>query len=488
MKLIRLIENLNTIEIKGNLKIDINGIAYNSNEAKDKYIFVAIDGLKKDGNQYIKAAISKGVKVIVTSRDIVAPEDITVIKVKDTRIALSCLSAAFYGEPSKALELIGITGTNGKTTTTYFVKSILDACNLNTSLIGTIGTIISGKHSYSSYTTPESLELHEMFNNMVQKKVDACVMEVSSHAIGLSRVDHCSFNIGVFTNLTHEHLDFHGNMENYYNTKKQLFYKTKDFNIVNIDDPYGIRLAKEIFHNGAKLLTYGINNAADITADNIAIYESFSECTINTPDESTIVRIKHPGIYNIYNALAAVACGYALGIDLEYIKEGLEAVTKVPGRFELIPTNRNINIIIDYAHTPDGFEKVLGTINKFYEGRKIIVFGCVGERDRTKRRVMGEIAEQYCDLCVLTTDNCRSEDPEKIIDDIKQGFKNGSSSYVEILDRAEAIRHAILHSIDRDTIIITGKGHEHRQIIGNSVMDFNEKEIIKRALEEISLQ
>ncbi|WP_426348512.1 UDP-N-acetylmuramoyl-L-alanyl-D-glutamate--2,6-diaminopimelate ligase [Alloiococcus sp. CFN-8] len=486
MKLINMIAQLDTIEIKGSLQINISGIAYNSNEVKDNYIFVAIDGFKMDGNEYIKAAISKGAKALVTSRNIIAPEGITVIKVVDTRKALSYLSSIFYDEPSKELELIGITGTNGKTTTTYFVKAILDACKLNTSLIGTIETIINGRHRSSSYTTPESLELHGMFRNMVKEKVDACVMEVSSHAIALSRVDYCSFNVGVFTNLTHEHLDFHGNMENYYNTKKQLFYKTKDFNVINIDDSYGARLAKEIKDNGARLLTYGINRLADINADNIALYESFSEFTFNTPDQNINIKINLPGIYNIYNGLAAAASCYALGIDIKYIKEGLEAVTRVPGRFELVPTNRNINIIIDYAHTPDGFEKVLETINKFYEGRKIIVFGCVGERDRTKRSVMGKIAEQYCDLCVLTTDNCRSEDPEKIIDDIKRGFINGSESYIEILDRAEAIRHAILHSVDRDTIIITGKGHERRQIIGNNVMTFNEREIIDNVLKEIS--
>jgi len=481
-----IIKHLDSADIKGSIKISIRGIAYNSNSVEDNYIFVAIEGLKVDGHEYIKDAISKGANTIVISKDIEVTQEITVIKVKDTRAALSILSASFYGHPSKNLELIGVTGTNGKTTTTYFVKSVLDASKRNTSLIGTVEKIINGKSFYSSHTTPESLELQGMFKVMLQEKVDACVMEVSSHSIQLSRVNDCDFNIGIFTNLTHEHLDFHGNMENYYDVKKQLFYNTNDFNIVNIDDYFGNRLAKEIKDHRPRLLTYGINNDADVNAKDIALYEGYSEYTINTPKRKINIKIKIPGMYNIYNSLAATACAYALGIDLEYIKEGLEAVISIPGRFEVVPTNKNLNIIIDYAHTPDSFEKILGTITKFAKGRKIIIFGCVGERDHTKRSKMGEITEQYCDLCVLTTDNCRSEDPNSILTDIKQGFKKGNKAYIEILDRAEAIRYAIVNSREHDTIIITGKGHEQRQIIDENVMYFNEREIIAKALEEIS--
>lgn len=485
MRLKNLIKDFEPIDIKGSIKINIRGIAYNSALVKDDYIFVAIEGLRVDGHQFIDSAISKGAKAIVVSKDIDLPEEISVIKVNDTRAALSTLSATFYGYPSKDLELIGITGTNGKTTTAYFVKSVLDASRRNTSLIGTVQTVINGKSSYSSHTTPESLELQGLFKTMLKEKVDACVMEVSSHSLQLSRVNDCDFNIGVFTNLTHEHLDFHGTMENYFNAKKQLFYQTNDFNIVNIDDPYGKRMVKQIANNGPKLLTYGTSTHANIQARDIVLCEGYTECTIRTPKQQTKVKIKIPGRYNIYNSLAAVACGYALNIDLEDIKEGLEAVTSIPGRYELIPTGRNLNIIIDYAHTPDGFEQLLGTIDNFAKGRTIIVFGCVGERDHSKRRKMGEIAEKYCDLCVLTTDNCRSEDPHSIIKDIKKGFK--SDRYIEIIDRAEAIRYAILNSKEHDTIIITGKGHEQRQIIGDEILYFNEREIVSKALEELSL-
>jgi UDP-N-acetylmuramoyl-L-alanyl-D-glutamate--2,6-diaminopimelate ligase len=395
------------------------------------------------------------------------------------------MAASFYGHPSKDLELIGITGTNGKTTTAYFVKSILDANIRKTSLISTVEVNINGKSFETTHTTPESLELQKMFKSMVQQGVTACVMEVSSHSIALSRVNDCDFNISIFTNLTHEHLDFHINMENYYHIKKQLFNKTNDFNIVNVDCPFGVRLAKEAANNKGKLLTYGVNKGANITAQDIYINKEYSEFTINTPKEKINVKLYIPGMYNISNSLAATACGYALGINLASIKAGLEAVTHVPGRFEVVPTDHKLTVIIDYAHTPDGFEKLLGTVNNFAKGRKILVFGCVGERDHSKRSKMGEIAERYCNLCVLTTDNCRSEDPQNIISDIKKGFKD-EKSYIEILDREEAIRHAILYSMENDTIIITGKGHEKRQIIGSNVMYFNEREIAEKALQELS--
>ncbi|MGV8980643.1 UDP-N-acetylmuramoyl-L-alanyl-D-glutamate--2,6-diaminopimelate ligase [Clostridium sp.] len=483
MKLTSSIKHLNITEIKGTININISGVEYNSKSVKDNYIFVAIEGLRVDGHLYINDAITNGAKVIVVSKDIEDLQDVTVIKVKDTRAALSTLSADFYDYPSKNLELIGVTGTNGKTTTTYLLKSILDVCKRTTSLIGTIETIINEKSFYSTHTTPESLELQGMFKSMLQSNVDTCVMEVSSHSIQLARVNDCDFNIGIFTNLTHEHLDFHNDMENYYNTKKQLFYKTNNINIVNIDDIYGTRLAHEIKHVGPRLLTYGIDNNANIYANEIISSERISEFMLNTPNGKINITINIPGKFNIYNSLAAATCGYALGLSLTHIKEGLEAVIGIPGRFEVVPTNNNFNIIIDYAHTPDGFEKILETVDKFAKGRKILVFGCVGERDHTKRSQMGKIAEQYCDLCVLTTDNCRSEDPSEIINDIKQGFKNVNRSYIEILDRSEAIRYAIINSKKNDTIIITGKGHDKRQIIGDNVMYFDEKEIILQALE-----
>lgn len=486
MKLADVIEQMDILEVQGSVNKQISGISYNSNSVKEGYIFVAIEGLKLDGHKYINDAISKGAKVVVVNKDIEVLHDITTIKVKDTRAALSCLSACFYGKPSEKIDLIGVTGTNGKTTTSYLLKSILDTSNRNVGSMGTLGTVIKEKYFHSTHTTPESLELQEIFKSMLDVNVDTCVMEVSSHSIELKRVNDCDFNIGIFTNLTHEHLDFHKNMENYYKVKRQLFFKTNSFNIVNIDDPFGSRLANEIAHIRPTLLTYGIEHKADIFATEISLYDYYSQFQLNTPRGKINIRINIPGIFNIYNCLAAISCGYALGLDLEHIKKGIESVVSIPGRFEVIPTNRNFNIFIDYAHTPDGFQKILETISGFSKGRIVMVFGCVGERDHTKRSKMGEIAAQYCDLCILTTDNCRSEDPEKIISYIKEGFCKVGGTYIEILDRAKAIRYAILNSKENDTILITGKGHEQQQIIGDRVMYFNEKDVIARALEELT--
>ncbi len=484
MKLIELIKNLDILEFYGNTHREVSGIAYHSDQVKENYIFVAIKGYKTDGHHYINDAVAKGAGVIVFHENIEIMPNITLIKVANTRTALSTISANFYNNPSHSLKIIGITGTNGKTTTTYLLKTMLDISNIKTATIGTLGVNINGQYTFTSHTTPESPELHKALRAAVQTKVKVCIIEVSSHSLQLSRVNDCCFNMAIFTNLTHEHLDFHGNLESYYNTKKQLFYKTTGFNIVNVDDFFGNRLIKEINSLDADILTYGVNRPADIYANKIVTLDKASMFQLNTPKGKTHVTINIPGIFNIYNSLAAAACGYALGLKIAQIKRGLEAVKGIPGRFESIKTNKEIHIIIDFAHTPDGFDKLLGTISKFTKGRIILVFGCVGERDPSKRGVMGRIAEKYCDLCILTTDNCRSENPVDIIEDIKRGFIN-KNNYIEILDRAEAIRYAIANSRKYDTVIITGKGHDKRQIIGNNVMPFDEKEVILKALKEI---
>ncbi len=483
----KLIQGMDGIVVTGDISRTIYGIAYNSNQVKVGYIFVAIEGLRLDGHKYIDHAVSKGASVIVASKDVVTVQGVTTIKVKDARAALSFLAAQFYGNPSTKMSLIGITGTNGKTTTTHLVRSILGTSHRNAGSIGTLGVTYQEKHFDSDHTTPESLELQEIFASMYEEGVDACVMEVSSHSLQLERVNNCDFNIGLFTNLTHEHLDMHLNMENYYDIKRKLFYKTKDYNIINGDDPYGRRLIEEVASIGPRLLTYGIENGADITASNMMLSSGYSEFLLNTPKGNIAIKINLLGNYNIYNSLAAASVGYAMGVSLEHIKAGLETVTSIPGRFESVQTGRNFRVILDYAHTPDGFHKFLGTAKKFATGRLIIIFGCVGERDHTKRSVMGEVAQEYCDLCILTTDNCRSEDPQVIINEIKKGLIRPDGA-IEILDRGEAIRYAVLNSQENDTIVITGKGNEHKQIIGNKLAYFNEREIIETALEELSMR
>lgn len=290
-------------------------------------------------------------------------------------MALSILSASFYGHPSEKLELIGVTGTNGKTTSIYFIQLVLSSCNKNIGLIGTIGVVINNKLVPSTLTTPESLELQGFFNSMINEKIDICIMEVSSHAIKLKRINDCDFNINIFTNLTHEHLDFHRTMEDYYQVKRQLFLMSNRFNIINNDDPFGNRLVKELSNRKTPLLTYGIKTTADITANDITLNRMCSHFVIVTPTGKIKIKINFPGMRNIYNCLAAVACAYAMGIDLENIKKGLEAIKSIPGRFEIVPTGRNFNVIIDYAHTPDGFENLLNTVCEFARGRIILVFG-----------------------------------------------------------------------------------------------------------------
>ncbi|KNZ42772.1 UDP-N-acetylmuramoyl-L-alanyl-D-glutamate--2,6-diaminopimelate ligase [Acetobacterium bakii] len=484
MKLLNLVEKVDVIEIKGSPDMEIRGIAYNSKAVGKGYIFVAIEGLITDGHNYISDALARGAEVIFVTKNIEIIENVVIVRVKDTRVALSALSSAFYGNPSEKLELIGVTGTNGKTTTSYFIQSILSTGIKNIGLIGTIGVVVNNKLVPTTHTTPESLELHGLFNSMVEAEVEVCIMEVSSHAIKLKRINDCDFNIGIFTNLTHEHLDFHKTMEVYYQVKRQLFLMTDRFNIINNDDPFGNRLVKDLINRKNGLVTYAIKTKGDITADDIILNHSGSQFTIVTPTGKIRIQIDFPGRYNIYNCLAAAACAFAMGIDLNKIKKGLEAIKSIPGRFEIVPTYRNFDVIIDYAHTPDGFENLLDTVREFAKGRIIIVFGCVGERDPSKRSVMGKIAAHYSDLCVLTTDNCRSEDPQKIIDDIKKGF-SADTSYIEILDRALAIRYAILKNKQDDTILITGKGHELRQIIGNQVLYFNEKDIIQKSICEL---
>ncbi len=485
MRLADLATCLDAVKIYGTLDREIRGISYNSKLTGKDYIFVAIEGLKHDGHKYIDDALGRGACAVVVSKEPDRlPDGATVIWVADTRLALSRLSACFYGFPSKSFELIGVTGTNGKTTTTYLVKSILDRSNHKTGLIGSLGLYIVDHFESTTHTTPESLELQQMFRRMADIGVKACVMEVSSHSIELGRINDCDFDIGIFTNLTHEHLDFHKTMEHYYEVKRKLFFITRETNIINIDDQYGRQLADELSEAKQSVVTYGISNKADVYARDIVLKEGATSFTLVSYEGAIEIASYLPGRYNIYNSLAAAACCLKLGAGLETVKQGLESVRGVPGRFERINIRDNINVIIDYAHTPDGFVQLLQTVRSFAKGRIIIVFGCVGERDRSKRSVMGRIAAEYCDLCILTTDNCRLEDPGEIIEEIKRGIPHGAK-YIEILDRAEAIRYAILNSRENDTILITGKGHERRQIIGDEVFYFNEAEIVEQARKEL---
>ncbi len=485
MKLEKFINKLDIVESKGNLDIDIKKIVHDSREADENCMFVAIKGFNVDGHSYINDAINNGAKAIILQdriKDI--SKDITFIRVNDSRSALASVSSTFYNEPSKKINLIGVTGTNGKTTTTYLIKSILEQVKKQSGIIGTMGNVITDKVIQSNNTTPESLDLQKLFNMMVHKDMDSCIMEVSSHSLQLKRVDECYFNVGIYTNLSPDHLDLHKTIDNYLEAKLKLFYKTSDYNIINIDDKYGRQIVNRIKHLKTSLLTYGIDSDADIIATDINYTVKGVSYKINSPKGSIKINIKIPGKFSVYNSLAAASCAIAYNISLDKIKEGLESIDGVKGRFEVIDIGKNYNIIIDYAHTPDGLEKVLKTIKQFAKGRIVVLFGAGGDRDKTKRPIMAKVASKYSDFCIITSDNPRTEDPETIIKDVLKGIDKNNCEYITIVDREQAIKYAIANSKANDIILLAGKGHETYTIIGNEKVPFDEREVIKKAISE----
>ncbi|AFS78308.1 UDP-N-acetylmuramoyl-L-alanyl-D-glutamate--2,6-diaminopimelate ligase MurE [Gottschalkia acidurici 9a] len=488
MKLNKLIDIENLLDVKGSLDIEITDVVYDSRKAKDGCVFVAIEGFKVDGHNFTEEVIKKGARAIIVQRDIDLEENITVIKVKSTRLALAEISSNFYQNPSSKLSLIGVTGTNAKTTTTYLIQSILENVDKKTGIVGTIGNIINGKLFKTNNTTPESLELQKTFSNMVESKVDNCIMEVSSHALDLNRVSYCDFETGIFTNLSVDHLDYHKTLENYLDAKIKLFYMTKKYNIINADDEYGKRIIEKIKNIDTPLLTYGIENKCDIYATDIVYHLNGVEFRLNTPKGSIDIKMNIPGEFSVYNALTAASCGYAYDLSLEDIKVGLESVKGVKGRFEVVDTDRDFVVIIDFAHTPDALEKALKSIKEFAKRRLVVLFGAGGDRDNSKRATMGEIAGKYADFSIVTSDNPRSEDPTKIIEDILIGTKKSTENYIAITDRKEAIKYAIENSKTNDIILLAGKGHETYTIIGEKTLPFDEREIVKEILAETELK
>lgn len=487
MKLCDLIKNVKTLEVYGDKNINISGIAYDSRRVKKDNLFVCIKGLKTDGHKYIEGAIEKGARALIIEKNLkdiveIDRNKISVIRVDDSREALSKLSANFYDHPSKRIKVIGITGTNGKTSITYLIRSILKANNKKTSVIGTMKNMILDKEYKTSNTTPESLELQYLFNEMVRKDVDVCSMEVSSHSLDLKRVENVDFNIGLFTNLTADHLDFHKDMESYKKAKQKLFYKTSDVNIINIDDKYGKQIYDEVKELKTPVLSYGINNSCDIYAEKIDMHATYSNFKIVTPKYSGDVRINIPGLFSIYNILATISVCYFIGYSFDDIAKDIECIKPIRGRFEPVENDKGITVIVDYAHTPDALENVLKTINQFAKGKIITVFGCGGDRDATKRPIMGKVAYDLSDYCIITNDNPRSEDPKTIVADILQGIGSDKNKYKIITDRREAINEAIKIAKKDDIVLIAGKGHETYQIINNEVFDFDDKKVAMEVL------
>ena len=476
-----LLENLTNVEISGQTNREINKIEYNSNKIKNGDVFVAITGYKDNGIKYIDDAISKGAVAIVHEGDIEHKEDITYIKVENARIALAIMASTYYGDPARKLKMIGITGTKGKTTTAYMIRDIMLASGKKIGMIGTVCNTYGKVTEESIRTSPESLDLQALLARMVDAGMEYVVMEVSSHALELERVYGIKFLVGVFTNLSEDHLDFHKTMDKYLEAKAKLF-KQSDFAIINGDDIYAPRLLKMI---DIKKATYGLDNAVDLTATDIRVNPSYVEFKMYVNRMLETIRINIPGRFTVYNALAAIGVCSLFGAQMDAISGALGAL-RVPGRNEVVELNKTFTVIVDYAHTPASLEAILSSAKKYTKGRIICVFGCGGNRDKEKRAMMGEISGRLADFTIITTDNPRDEKPSKIIEDIESGIKQTRGLYKCIENRRQAIKFAMRIAWKSDVIIIAGKGHETYQEVENGKkLYFDDKEIVRKIAEEM---
>lgn len=473
----------------GNLDLPFTGFHYDSRKISAGDVFVAVSGYKTDGHKFISQAVQAGASGIILENEHYRPHNVPWIQVGDTRLALSRLAAFFYGNPSSKLRVIGVTGTNGKTTTTFLIEAILAQAGRKAGLIGTIENRIAGDRVETNFTTPDALELHQLFARMADEGVDSAVMEVSSHALALKRVADCEFDAGVFTNLTQDHLDFHPDVEDYLSSKAVLFkqlgrgLKTgPKYAVINIDSRYSEDI---ISVTGVPVVTYGIENSADLCARNIEVSSRGTSFLVSGLGVECDLNLQIVGRFNVYNALAAFAVGLMENIEQEAIIRALEHTQGVPGRFEPVNEGQDFGVIVDYAHTPDGLNNILRTAREITAGRVITVFGCGGDRDRSKRPLMGEAAATYSDFCIVTSDNPRSEAPHSIIKDILPGVKKVTEHYCIIENRREAIESAIRMAGEGDTVVIAGKGHENYQLIGDEVFHFDDREearVILRSL------
>lgn len=490
MNLQQLASRLTTASIVGEANTEITGIQIDSRKVVPGDLFICLPGHTVDGHNYADKAIAQGAAAIVVNRtlDVAVPQ----LVVKDCRYAMAVIADYYYGSPSKQMRMIGVTGTNGKTTTTYLIERILSDAGFNPGLIGTIQMRYAGQQIEMSRTTPEALELQQSLHAMAEAGTDACVMEVSSHALEQGRVKGCRFRTAVFTNLSQDHLDYHHTMEEY-RAAKGLFFsrlgndfadaqEQRTYAVLNTDDEASAYFASL---TSAEVITYGVEQAADVQASQIQITSRGTQFHVSTFRGDADIQLKMVGKFNVYNALAAIAAALIEGISLTEIKRSLESIAGVDGRVEAVDAGQPFAVIVDYAHTPDGLENVLRTVKEFATGRVLTVFGCGGDRDRTKRPIMGRIAAQYSDHVFVTSDNPRTENPDAILLDIEQGIvndNNHTSTYEMEVDRRTAIQKAIEMASPHDVVLIAGKGHETYQIIGNTYHDFDDRIVAKEAI------
>lgn len=485
VKLADLLTNVDCLRVDGSLDLEITGINQDSRSVVAGDLFICLKGVKVDGHQYLKQAAERGAVAAIVEDWPEADYGLTIIQVEKAAVALKEIAWAFYGYPDRKLKLIGVVGTNGKTTTTYLMKSILEAAGYRVGLIGTINYLIGDRALAATNTTPGFLELQKLFAQMVEAGVEYVVMEVSSHSIHQGRVAGLKFEGGIFTNLTQDHLDYHGTFDEYLKVKAKFFQDLPSdaWAAINNDDP---NAAAIIAGTKARVYTYGINNQASVQAEDVKVVQSGVSYRAATFRGTVALKLNLTGYFNVYNSLGALTAGLAEGLDLFEVKQGLEEVTVVPGRFQRVPEAETFGVIIDYAHTPDGLENILKTARKITSRRLLLVFGCGGDRDRAKRPIMGEIAARMADFTIITSDNPRTEDPLAIIKDIEAGFsKVKTASYQIEADRALAIRKIIAMAEKDDLVMIAGKGHETYQDFGDHRIHFDDGEVVREALKEM---
>ena len=477
----KLSQVLKDVKVKNEYKdVEIKDITADSRQVEEGYLFVCIKGASFDGHSVAEEMLQKGAAAVVCEHDLGLENQVIV---EDTRMAYSPICAAFFGNPADSLKLIGLTGTNGKTTTTFLIKQILENVGKKCGLIGTVQNMVGSEIYPAHYTTPDPYELQSLFRKMVDASCEYCIMEVSSQALAQGRVEGIHFYIGAFTNLTQDHLDYHKTWENYFEAKKLLF-KACDIAVTNVDDEYGLKIVEGC---GCKVVTYGVDNMkADYTARNVRFSSEGVKYDL-IGEKIGRVNCPIPGRFSVYNSLCATSVALTLGVDFTDVLEAISKSNGVKGRIEVVPTpNQDYTVIIDYAHSPDGLENIISSLKEIANGRVVTVFGCGGDRDKTKRPKMGKIAADLSDFCVVTSDNPRSENPSDIIKDILEGMKDSKTPYKVVENRKEAISWAMKNAKKDDIILLAGKGHETYQILPTGTIHFDEREAVAEVLEELN--
>jgi UDP-N-acetylmuramoyl-L-alanyl-D-glutamate--2,6-diaminopimelate ligase len=499
MKLGQILKGLSHFELRGDSSLEIAGMAYDSRQVRPGDLFVAIRGTHADGHGFIEKAIEKGAVAVAAEKFTGREAKIATILVPDSRKALSKLAVAFYANPFKDITLIGITGTSGKTTTTYLLESIVKAAGGEPGVLGTVNYRFSEKKFPAPVTTPESLDLLRLSREMVDHGVTHIVMEVSSHALDQGRTQDCPFNVAVFTNLSRDHLDYHKTMDEYFGAKSRLFTGLQagpsgrtPVAVINLDDPRGKDLVSV---TRAKVLTYGLGKECQVSADSVRMDKKGIRFRLRTPSGEAVIRSTLIGEFNVLNILAAAGAGLALNLPLEAVVRGIEALKSIPGRLERVENRKGLTLVVDYSHKPDALLKAMTSLKPHVKGRLITVFGCGGDRDRGKRYDMGRLAGEHSDVAFITSDNPRSEDPLSIVKEIEKGMldsglrKGGGNThpgrgYFLEVDRRLAIRKAVAMAEEADVVLIAGKGHEDYQIIGSERRPFSDQEEAAKAASE----